>query len=603
MIARYYLYRAKDVLLVIVFVYVIISIWLFFFTNVLNAAPNQIDGRIYHDQNNNGSWDTGESGVPNVLVTYGSSGSYYDLTDSNGDYVISGVSGSGRVTVHTGWLRSACNSQNCSAGTPGENDFPVANQIITLTGVDASTGATLDAGLVPAWNGTYPIPSPPIPSNDYDIALRLTYAGGCDAGTVDERLCTANDDGLGFIVIMNQGTSSISNPVFLLEAPVGVTINDASWTPAIGGQNAAHPSANTVSALTPFDSNTGRGLYKLNGTLPAGSNSSMQVTFQVGANPPGSPTPYATDSPRSAQFIGLIVGSDQTETDWDSGFCESDGTGTVNNFGSCSMGQVGTHNKLTSPDHSDTFDIQISEPYSAPTYDAAIDITKTDPGTQLLAGSEVDFTVTLSNQGANNSPIRDIEVQIQLPSLVGVVDGGNSGWIQSGSTLTSYHTSQILPGKSSQIPIKLRISQNAALSNNGTDELKLMAQIIGFKNGIPDASDIFQPITTETDLDDNIDNYPVVLGASSVSGEGSGELAKTGVVAGSSIIGTLFVVATAYTYFDYRRHRAPILEAEGSNGYTYWHHIKMVTIPTIKYRLNVSLEKRLPDRSDRISRF
>ena len=95
----------------------------------------------------------------------------------------------------------------------------------------------------------------------------------------------------------------------------------------------------------------------------------------------------------------------------------------------------------------------------------------------------------------------------------------------------------------------------------------------------------------------------VVLGVKTTTSSG-GQLAKTGVfVALASPFGLFLVAAAIYTYVDYRRHRAPLVEADAIAQYSYWHHLRVVTVPLVKYRLSVSLEENLPGQSDKISRY
>lgn len=56
----------------------------------------------------------------------------------------------------------------------------------------------------------------------------------------------------------------------------------------------------------------------------------------------------------------------------------------------------------------------------------------------------------------------------------------------------------------------------------------------------------------------------------------------------------LLVVLFIYTYVDYRKHRKPLVEADPSigNQYTYQHHIRAVSVPLLKYRINISINRK-----------
>ena len=75
--------------------------------------------------------------------------------------------------------------------------------------------------------------------------------------------------------------------------------------------------------------------------------------------------------------------------------------------------------------------------------------------------------------------------------------------------------------------------------------------------------------------------------------EKKGVLANTGlagiIIAPFGIIITSLAIAT---YIDYRKHKKPLMEADPYNAstYTYWHHLKTVTIPLFSYRLSFAFE-------------
>lgn len=47
----------------------------------------------------------------------------------------------------------------------------------------------------------------------------------------------------------------------------------------------------------------------------------------------------------------------------------------------------------------------------------------------------------------------------------------------------------------------------------------------------------------------------------------------------------------AYVYRDYRRHKKPLETVDPHVAYSLAHHVRVVTIPILKYRVRVSVEK------------
>lgn len=73
-----------------------------------------------------------------------------------------------------------------------------------------------------------------------------------------------------------------------------------------------------------------------------------------------------------------------------------------------------------------------------------------------------------------------------------------------------------------------------------------------------------------------------------------GTLANTGTLAISSTLLIGIILSTfAYSFWDYRRHKQPLIEVDPNARltYTYLHHVKVVTIPLIKYRINLSIAR------------
>ncbi len=82
------------------------------------------------------------------------------------------------------------------------------------------------------------------------------------------------------------------------------------------------------------------------------------------------------------------------------------------------------------------------------------------------------------------------------------------------------------------------------------------------------------------------------------------KLSETGVLVSIIVcFGVFMLLTTAYTYIDYRRHKRPLRIADPHVHYSFWHHLQVVSIPVLRYRLSINLEKRLPGRSDSIRRY
>lgn len=66
----------------------------------------------------------------------------------------------------------------------------------------------------------------------------------------------------------------------------------------------------------------------------------------------------------------------------------------------------------------------------------------------------------------------------------------------------------------------------------------------------------------------------------------------------TSLVAAVLIVAVALVNIDYRRHKAPLIEIDKQThknlaaSYTFWHHVKVVTIPTMRYRFTIILDKK-----------
>lgn len=467
------------------------------------ALGSQVNGTLYYDQNNNGVQDGTEKGVPGIVVSYGyGTTQKTGVSDANGHYVISGTTGSARVTVHAGWFRSACNSLNCTVGAPGGNDFPVANQFISLAGVNGAAGATLNAGLVPDWGSSYPIPASPT-AHPVDIAARLTYSSGCT--TDSTRVCSSATPILNYVQFHNQGTSDLSNPIFSLELPAGHAVDDASWTDPKNTNNIANPLSNSITVLEPFNEAKGYGLYKLNGTIPAGANSSMAFNVNVLSTVTPTATPLPTSDPYDKQPVLRVVSMDQTG-DPDSDICTTNGP--TWRTGSCAFSKLGVHDRTQPTDSTDGTGWNVSASGTAltPAYDLALKLTLAAGQTSnIQAGDTVNYSLQVYNQGNKVSDVRNVKLVDYIPSDMTFDPADNPGWTVQSGLPTTFITSILASGDSINVPIKLHVNNAATTNDNGTAALKNRAEIASFNRNFPSGNGIFG---TATDIDSTPDSDP-----------------------------------------------------------------------------------------------
>lgn len=81
----------------------------------------------------------------------------------------------------------------------------------------------------------------------------------------------------------------------------------------------------------------------------------------------------------------------------------------------------------------------------------------------------------------------------------------------------------------------------------------------------------------------------VVLGVKT-----GGSLADTGAAAVSTtLLAGLIIGSFSYTYYDYRKHKKPLTSSdpEARHSYTYVHHLRTVSLPLLRYRVRLSMER------------
>ena len=82
-----------------------------------------------------------------------------------------------------------------------------------------------------------------------------------------------------------------------------------------------------------------------------------------------------------------------------------------------------------------------------------------------------------------------------------------------------------------------------------------------------------------------------------------GLLANTGAVAISLyILLSVFIASFAYVYIDYRKHKKPLLLADPKVHYGFGHHVSVVTIPLLRYRIRLNILK-MPYGGGELRRF
>lgn len=82
------------------------------------------------------------------------------------------------------------------------------------------------------------------------------------------------------------------------------------------------------------------------------------------------------------------------------------------------------------------------------------------------------------------------------------------------------------------------------------------------------------------------------------------ELAKTGLFVGlATPLGLFLILGAAYTYYDYRKHLAPLYEIDKNVKYTYLHHLSVVTVPEIRYRIKTEISPFRVKKSEKVRHF
>jgi beta-mannanase len=243
-------------------------------------------GVVYADTNNNGIRDVSEAGVPGLTV---SSPTASTVTDASGAWSLA-ITGRQVLQVMTGWHRSQCDALDCPTGTSADQDFSVQYQKIVAT-ANAAGNPKLDVGVIPDWNGGYPIPSArPVPSNSSDVAIRVSFikpAGTSGTSncyrtkTAANRACAIGDRPAFLVHIFNEGTAALSNLSGHFQLPAGTSL--------VGVARSANPANYAgLGSLTygPVDPVTRRIRFSVPGSLAPAAVGLYVVTLSVDSDAP-----------------------------------------------------------------------------------------------------------------------------------------------------------------------------------------------------------------------------------------------------------------------------------------------------------------------------
>ena len=100
-------------------------------------------------------------------------------------------------------------------------------------------------------------------------------------------------------------------------------------------------------------------------------------------------------------------------------------------------------------------------------------------------------------------------------------------------------------------------------------------------------------VTDGGDLDQDGVANGAIVDPVGLAVKSSSQLANTGVAAAGLVVtGVLLVISAAWTYVDYKRHKRPLAQADPylASTYTYLHHIRVVTVPALRYRLRIRFD-------------
>lgn len=71
-----------------------------------------------------------------------------------------------------------------------------------------------------------------------------------------------------------------------------------------------------------------------------------------------------------------------------------------------------------------------------------------------------------------------------------------------------------------------------------------------------------------------------------------GGLSVGALVTTAIVIAIPLTVTVVWLKVDYNRHKRPLRDIDPNVHYTFWHHIKVVTIPLLSYRITFMIQKK-----------
>ncbi len=367
-----------------------------------------VSGRVFWDQNNNGTADLGEPGVAGIRVHLNAgAGTPTTVTAPDGTYTLAGLptGGSGSIVVETGWFRSQCAALSCPPGPGPDNDFRTANQFIQLpmsTVTQSLVG--IDVGLLPDWPGhTSAAPAPQAgvtPANAVDVASRLSWAtSSCSDGKYF--ICRPGDTYTVTSQFLNQGTTAITGLRAVLALPTGdhvatgdvtrdFTLNATATSPGITSLTPGPLTAAGTVLMTFTGTLVPGGLVKVSSKLVAGGTVGTPGCVR------GAPTTICpTGEPFGAPLVLAVTHTDQA------GDPDSFGPGCdpVADVRQC---PTGIHDKQVEPDEVDPVGHNVEESVGTDSaYDlrSRVVLLSTAPPSGWQPGSPMTWRVSAFNDG------------------------------------------------------------------------------------------------------------------------------------------------------------------------------------------------------------
>jgi len=440
----------------------------------LEGDPGDLSGVIYWDENQDGVRDADEPGLDGIVVRYGQ-GSAVTVTSGGGEYELEGLEAGQPLHIQTGWLRTQCNNLFCEAGPGPDNAIGVSNQRVKIDDVDDilsdEGGAVANVGLVPAWDGDYPIPADYEPE-EQDAAIRFTRVGGCEEGTREEALCEVGGVVQAQLEVHNQGTEPIDEVDFSLRVPAGTSIRTPP-TVAGDGYNLDGLDAEEIRV----DDDSGTVQYRLTGELPPAGLAFMWVALNVDEGPE-TRTPLPIQDPYDRQSQARILAI-SPGPDADSELCVGSGPSTCTQL-------TGGHSKLGDNDDSGLMGFNVSDPDGAAddaevtTFDLAL--SADFQGSSVVApGAELEVRLTVDNEGIGAADVSNVELVLSASDGVEFDPDDNPGWVLDGSQMTTRVPGPLEAGRSVRVPIRLRLADDYPEATCTTDtDVTMSAEIAGF---------------------------------------------------------------------------------------------------------------------------